>query len=222
MTERICTHEGCDKPHRAKGLCSTHYNQWRYDPATRHRKERMKCDWGGSLIARHVSRTVLMRFCSYRCRDDWALAERKGRHNPERTKPLGPKQKARAIRLTKRSIVEAITSGEFEKALASIAALAPPNEAGCWIWPWARGDYGVIAGQAAHRVSLSASLGAALDDQPVHHRCAQRSCVNPDHLQLVTTYDNAAEMMARNYYERRIARLEHALREIDPTHPALS
>ena len=122
----------------------------------------------------------------------------------------------------KRSIVEAITSGEFEKALASIAALAPPNEAGCWIWPWARGDYGVIAGQAAHRVSLSASLGAALDDQPVHHRCAQRSCVNPDHLQLVTTYDNAAEMMARNYYERRIARLEHALREIDPTHPALS
>jgi hypothetical protein len=38
----------------------------------------------------------------------------------------------------------------------------------------------------------------------------------------VTARENAAEMLARTYYLQRIARLEAALAELAPDHPALA
>lgn len=38
----------------------------------------------------------------------------------------------------------------------------------------------------------------------VHHKCANRACVNPDHLQLVTLESNVAEMHERTKYLRTI------------------
>ena len=55
----------------------------------------------------------------------------------------------------------------------------------------------------------------------VHHACANRACCNPDHLRVVTPAENAAEMFERNSYIRRIAALEAALAELDPTHPLM-
>jgi hypothetical protein len=72
----------------------------------------------------------------------------------------------------------------------------------------------------AHRVMAAAVYGD-LGPMAVHHKCAQSLCVKPDHLQPVTHRDNTAEMLHRQFYIRRIAELEAALREIDPTNDLL-
>lgn len=69
---------------------------------------------------------------------------------------------------------------------------------GCWLWVGAtnRWGYGVFtvsrarSGQQAHRVSYelygrSIPVGLVLD-----HKCGQRCCVNPDHLEPVTQKEN--------------------------------
>lgn len=47
----------------------------------------------------------------------------------------------------------------------------------------------------------------------VHHRCAVRQCINPDHLQITTSAANTAEMFDRNKLLARIAELEKTLEE---------
>lgn len=97
---------------------------------------------------------------------------------------------------------------------------------GCWEWlgPTHRGYPKVKpyrGEQLAHRVVLAASLGAPLGDQTAHHKCANRRCVNPAHLQQATNRENVGEMLARQDYIKRIIRLENALREACPEHPLL-
>lgn len=62
-----------------------------------------------------------------------------------------------------------------------------PN--GCWEWQRAiqsRG-YGSVSYQGkthlAHRLSYQLSVGPVPDGWDVHHKCGNRRCVNPDHLQ---------------------------------------
>ena len=50
MTNRTCSIPGCDKAYRAKGLCSTHYNQ-QHQP-DRHRKVRVPCAWCGTPVTK--------------------------------------------------------------------------------------------------------------------------------------------------------------------------
>lgn len=72
----------------------------------------------------------------------------------------------------------------------------------CWIWT-GRLDadgYGTLpgrhgardlAGIFAHRYSVVALRGQALfDAKVVNHRCRQRSCVNPAHLEVITNAEN--------------------------------
>lgn len=62
---RICDINGCSKPHRARGLCSTHYNH-AYQP-DRHAKKLMACEVCGTEILRLVTRKY-RRTCSVECR----------------------------------------------------------------------------------------------------------------------------------------------------------
>lgn len=61
VNKRTCTVVGCTKPHRAKGYCSTHYNQ-RLQP-NRHVRER-DCAACGK---RYVTTRTNGRFCSLDC-----------------------------------------------------------------------------------------------------------------------------------------------------------
>jgi hypothetical protein len=46
-----------------------------------------------------------------------------------------------------------------------------------------------------------------IDNMPIHHKCGNRLCVNFQHLQKVTDYQNVAEMHQRLWYEKEIERL---------------
>lgn len=87
---------------------------------------------------------------------------------------------------------------------------------GCWDWNGATlNGYGRVGRSPsadhdvlAHRVSYGVHKGAIPEGMFVHHKCANRRCINPDHLELTTSRDNMGEMMERNFYITRIKELE--------------
>lgn len=69
------------------------------------------------------------------------------------------------------------------------------SDTGCWLWIGATNnqDYGQINLGApvyrlilAHRASWEIHHGPILDGLTIDHRCRNRKCVNPDHLEPVT------------------------------------
>lgn len=83
MAERTCSELGCDKAHRARGLCSTHYNE-QHQP-NRHAKVTVACGYCGEPCQKHQTAKYQARYCTAFCRD-LAGVERKGyeaMHTPE-------------------------------------------------------------------------------------------------------------------------------------------
>ncbi len=102
------------------------------------------------------------------------------------------------------------------------------DETGCWNWLGATtaAGYGTTAARrgsknstTAHRAFWSAYVGPIPTNEVLHHKCANRRCVNVDHLQLMTSRENAAEMFERNTLIRARESAEQfvdgALNEID-------
>lgn len=136
------------------------------------------------------------------------------------------------------AVAIAIANGDYpaiHAALKERSAIDP--DTGCWVWQHSKtqGGYGCVGGvevQAdgtqvskqymAHRLSLEVKMGRPLGAHQAHHTCANRACCNPAHLQPVTSAENVGEMRARKSYEARIAELEAALAEYDPSHPLIA
>lgn len=84
---------------------------------------------------------------------------------------------------------------------------------GCWIWQGSRTSNGYgqiyVSGRikVVHRVAYQEWVGEIGEDT-VHHKCARRLCVNPEHLQRVTLRENIAEMHARKSLERTVSSLQ--------------
>lgn len=215
MENRTCSVEDCDRIHRAKGWCSKHYYKLRESLCTastcrrplrakglcaqhyREADERQRqCRECGGTFAGDVRSS----FCSLPCKHLWMK---------------GPVRRA-------------IDAGDGPGVIAGALASADVTDSGCWEWKYSKGSHGYpmigLAGSRAlvHRHVAAAAAGRDIGTEPVHHKCANRSCVNPDHLQLVTHRENMAEMMARNFYVRRIAELETALMALSPAHPLLT
>jgi 5-methylcytosine-specific restriction endonuclease McrA len=73
MAERGCSIEGCERPHRARGYCSTHYNQLVVAPERRHRKTLMRCGYCNEPIFKAPTTKFIARFCDETCRDLWRI-----------------------------------------------------------------------------------------------------------------------------------------------------
>lgn len=80
---------------------------------------------------------------------------------------------------------------------------------GCWTWLGARlaSGYGRInlslpAGGTiatlAHRASWQAFRRGEHQDRDIHHKCRNRACVNPAHLQLLSHRENCATGNRKN------------------------
>lgn len=70
------------------------------------------------------------------------------------------------------------------------------DDNGCWIWTGAivangYGSFGMNNGsQLAHRVAYELLVGPIPDGMEMDHLCRVRRCVNPEHLEPVTKYEN--------------------------------
>ena len=87
-----------------------------------------------------------------------------------------------------------INTDSFHKRFA--AKVSPPNTDGCilWIGTLNSAGYGVIGlgGRGtgnirAHRAAYIMGKGPIPDELVIDHLCRVRSCVNPDHLEAVTS-----------------------------------
>ena len=81
--------------------------------------------------------------------------------------------------------------------------VSPEPMSGCWLWTGGMsGGYGKFSMVAdgmknlwAHRAALMLFKGITLPDgcrESVDHKCRNRACVNPDHLELVAHSENIA------------------------------
>lgn len=83
----------------------------------------------------------------------------------------------------------------------------------CWIWTGAidRDGYGVIGirgddglkHKKAHRVSYEFHVRPLADHEIMDHLCRVRNCVNPDHLEPVTTAENVYRGISASAVNRR-------------------
>lgn len=205
MTEDTCVHaDGCDRETFSRRLCRPHYMRAhkagdldRY-PRVRLAQEARRCVGCGETFTAKPSASTQR--CSRSC-------------------------VAGALRGPLRLAWE---SRDWQGFIAQVRSRCTETDAGCWEWQGKRGHDGyprvALASRlmALHRLMLEAREGAPLGSQQAHHVCANRTCVNPQHLQPVTNAANAAEMAARQGYVARIAELEAALATLDPRHPLLN
>lgn len=221
MSQRICKLPECGKPHRARGLCSTHYNQ-EHQPE-QHAKVEVPCTQCGTIVAKYVSNTRNA-FCDYQCRDLYSIEHKIGAFARE-AKPKPPKPPKRDLRSPLRRALE---DGDHAGVIAAIRECCDVRPSGCWEWQRQLDRRGyptvVIAATSyfVHRLALEARLRQPLGKQPAHHTCANSFCTNPEHLQPVTAAANVAEMLTRRYMQTRIKDLEAALAAVQPGHPLLA
>lgn len=99
MIKRTCGMPNCPKPHRARGLCSTHYNQQHASTEQRHAKQTVPCTWCQVDCVKDMGRERRYQgiFCSFACRDHWRTAT--GNNPSPSAEALA---KGRAVRAGKR------------------------------------------------------------------------------------------------------------------------
>lgn len=85
------------------------------------------------------------------------------------------------------------------------------DESGCWLWlAYTNQDgYGRSRWegrlQMAHRISWQVHRGPIPGGLEIDHLCKVRRCVNPDHLELVTHYENVQRTVNPSLAERPLA-----------------
>jgi len=112
--------------------------------------------------------------------------------------------------------IRADKTRSLEESLLDLSEVDP--ETGCRLWTGVvHMGYGSLKRKGkkmrAHRVAYEVWVGPIDDALVAHHTCANRLCINPDHLQAVTQADNLAEMLERHNYQVEIIRLKAALQK---------
>lgn len=200
MDKRTCQVQGCNLKHSAKGYCYKHYRR------ARRRAVFAVCAVDGcdkgqdrtDMCTTHYMRSL-------------------------RGTPLDAPMRQRF----NDDLSESFAAEDFAAVFTKVKARAEIKDGrGCWEYPRVNGKgYGELwdgeATRLVHRLMAELSIPNFDPTMQVHHTCANRSCCNPAHLQVLSSRENRAEMLERKVYRKRIADLERALREIDREHPLL-
>ena len=110
-----------------------------------------------------------------------------------------------------------MTNNEMRKARKKLKTnILRDKKTGCHLWQAsARDGYGQVRWgtriMSSHRLSYEAFIGEIPESSVVHHACANKLCINPKHLQLVTPQENQVEMLERTGLQKKIAILETRL-----------
>ncbi len=180
----MCKVSGCTNVVRARGLCQRHYTQVRLAgkrceapgcEAPQYNRELCGRHYAIDLAERRASQALSSCECGCGSSTRRATQTNAGRgtvigkprrflpgHNA-RVAPLGPEYR------------------EVDLGFATP----------CWIWQKGKSNgYGRVRvegiHQYAHRVYYERFVAPIPDGWVVHHRCWNRACVNPDHLQVAT------------------------------------
>lgn len=87
-------------------------------------------------------------------------------------------------------------------------------ETKCWVWSGYtnKKGYGKIKVQYkvqyAHRVSYEIHVNPIKGIAVIHHKCSNKSCINPKHLKQVSIQENNVEMMQRMSFKKEILELK--------------
>lgn len=91
----------------------------------------------------------------------------------------------------------------------------------CFVWFGARNSngYGYLRDEhgrqwRVHRYAYHHLVGFLHKDQVVHHKCHNRACWRPEHLQATSHAENVAEMLDRQDLERTIHLTAQELRSV--------
>lgn len=96
-----------------------------------------------------------------------------------------------------------------------------PLASGCWEWVGSctRKGYGMMSGgvdgnaRQAHRAMFEIRHNRELQPfETLDHRCRNRVCCNPDHLDVVTSAENTKRMHA---YQSMVGEIEHLRSEVE-------
>lgn len=186
---KSCRFEDCTNVVSAHGLCSGHYQQQRrgvpLTPLHRPRNQTRPCSFEG------CDRTALQ-------------ADLCAGHLGQRSAgiPLRP------LRGTQQWI-------EYRFAEAA----AESNDMGCWLWPTTNGNgypscnirFEGEKFTLAHRLAFRMFVDELPPGVAVHHTCAVKNCVNPEHLQSADTAANTLESLSRTSLVARIRHLQAQL-----------
>lgn len=89
----------------------------------------------------------------------------------------------------------------------------------CWLWTGCldKDGYGMFflnkKCQKTHRISFILHGGLIPDGHVIRHKCRNRNCVNPDHLETGTQADNLRDTIRDGMTNRRIKSPQHKLTE---------
>lgn len=226
---KTCTIDGCENKHRSLGYCTKHYRAFKAhgDPLINKLTPRMLGDSGKTS-------QVYDKICSIEdcekptvCRSWCGMHYIRWQRNGD---PLIKSEKRPGFS----HLIDLYLTQDWSQVLiefrkASVDVQLAGIDTACWEWlgPLTGKGYSRVAimkngktiAFGAYRMVLEAHLGRKLHPKmEAHHRCTNKLCVNPEHIQEVTENQNMAEMKARKFYLNRIQELEEALRELDPAH----
>ena len=178
---RICDFDGCDRPHKSRGWCNTHYQRWRLhgDPSINMLPERRKLctieDCGKPHHARGLCGTHLARLRKTGTTDLPAPESRMHR---------------------------------FMRQVNKTGTVPPhaPELGQCWVWEGTRDKkgYGRFSSNErgtsslAHRWLYSNQGGKLSKGMVLDHRCHNRSCVRPSRLREITSKQNSENVSGLN------------------------
>ncbi|WP_327421883.1 HNH endonuclease [Streptomyces sp. NBC_01230] len=159
-----CSVSDCTKTAVARGWCSTHWMRWQRNgaPDVLQDRGRQQCDVSD-------------------CTRDVKYRGLCGMH----------------VQRFTRTGSTALYPKSFEQRFREKFEVGPADQ--CWVWTGATNDQGYghlhIGGKGgsklgAHRVSYELSVGPIPDGLEIDHLCRNTSCVNPQHLEPVTTQEN--------------------------------